>query len=119
MIHQIPPVASIGTGGSGVSAQWSVTGGTPVTALLAILVFFIAIILSVLVTYKYAQGYFATRQRPVLYLAVGMLLLAPVPMFIQLLVGNITVLTEAERRFIVTLSKLCGLLLILGVVHQK
>jgi len=104
---------------SGVYAQVDVVGGAAPTAIAAIVVFFVAVVLSVVVTYRYAKGYLQTRQRPMLYLTVGMLLLAPAPMFIRLVVGNVPVVTATERTFVVTVSKLCGLLAILAVVHRS
>jgi len=100
------------------SPQVDVVGGAAPTAVAAILVFFVAIALSVVVTYRYARGYLRTRQRPLLYLTVGMLLLAPAPMFIRLVLSNVVLVTPVERTLVVTVSKLCGLLVILAVVHR-
>ncbi|MFB6250490.1 MAG: hypothetical protein ABEI27_02180 [Halobellus sp.] len=106
-------------GASGDVAQIDVVGGAAPTAILAILVFFVAVVLSVLVTYRYAAGYLQTRERPLLFLTVGMLLLAPAPMFLRLVLGNAPVLGATERAFVVNVSKLCGLLVILTVVHKQ
>jgi hypothetical protein len=103
---------------SGPVAQLDAVGGTTLTAVAAIVAFFVAVVLSVAVTYRYARGYLRTRQRPLLYLTVGMLLLAPAPMFVRLLLGNVPVVTPTERTLVVTASKLCGLLVILTVVHR-
>jgi hypothetical protein len=111
--------ATFAAGATGVYAQVDVVGGAAPTAVAAILVFFVAVVLSVVVTYRYAKGYLQTRQRPMLYLTVGMLLLAPAPMFIRLVVGNVPVVTATERTLVVTVSKLCGLLAILAVVHRS
>jgi len=99
--------------------QLTATGGGPLIAAFAIALFFVAIFLSTLVTAKYAKGYFETRKRPVLFLAVGMVFLAPLPMFLQLILGNTNLASIDLRQFIVTLSKLIGLLLILRVVHRS
>lgn len=99
-------------------AQVNAVGGGTLTAVAAILAFFAAIILSVLVTYRYARGYLKTRQRPLLFLTVGFLLLAPMPMFLRLLLGNVAVVSPAERTLAATASRLCGLLVILTVVHR-
>jgi tellurite resistance protein TehA-like permease len=98
--------------------QLTATGGGPIIVAFAIVLFLVAIILSILVTVKYAKGYFETRNRPVLFLAVGMVFLAPLPMFLQLILGNAKLVSVDLRQFIVTLSKLIGLLLILKVVHR-
>lgn len=108
--------SAVGT--SGVPAQVEAVGGSPPVAVAAVVAFFVAIVLSVVVTYRYARGYLRTRQRPLLYLAVGLLLLAPAPMFLRLVLGNAAVVTPTERTLVVTVSKLCGLLVILSVVHR-
>jgi hypothetical protein len=99
--------------------QIDVVGGGTLTAVAALVAFFVAIALSVVVTYRYAKGYLRTRRRPLLYLTVGLLLLAPTPMFARLLLANVGDVTTAERTLVVTASKLCGLLLILVVVHRS
>lgn len=109
---------SLAVDASTAAAQVEAVGGATPTALAAIAVFFVAVVLSVVVTYRYARGYLRTRQRPLLYLAVGMLLLAPAPMFIRLVLGNVAVVGGTERTLVVTVSKLCGLLVILTVVHR-
>lgn len=101
-----------------VPAQVSAVGGSTPTAIAALVVFFVAVVLSLVVTYRYARGYLRTRQRPLLYLTVGLLLLAPAPMLLRLVLGNVAVVTPAERTLVVTASRLCGLLVILGVVHR-
>jgi uncharacterized membrane protein len=104
--------------GVDVVTQVDAVGGAAPTAVAAILVFFVAVVLSVVVTYRYTKGYLRTRRRPLLYLAVGMLLLAPTPMFVRLVAGNVGVVTATERRFIATISRLCGLLAVLAVVYR-
>jgi hypothetical protein len=99
--------------------QVEFVGGAAPTAIAAIAVFLVAVVLSVVVTYRYATGYLRTRQRPLLYLTVGMLLLAPAPMFLRLLLGNVAVLSTDARTLAVTVSKLCGLLVILAVVYRR
>jgi hypothetical protein len=39
-------------------------------------------------------------------------------MFLRLAFGNVAWVTATERTVVVTASKLCGLLLVLGVVHR-
>jgi hypothetical protein len=114
-----PPIAPPFAGApSGALGQVNVVGGGAPTAVAAIVVFFVAVALSMVVTYRYARGYLRTRQRPLLLLATGMLLLAPAPMFIRLVLGNLAVVGATERTLVVTVSKLCGLLVILSVVHR-
>ena len=114
----VSTTASGAAGTSDIVAQVEAVGGSTLTAVAAVVAFFVAIVLSVVVTYRYARGYLRTRQRPLLYLTVGLLLLAPAPMFVRLVLGNVAVVTPTERTLVVTVSKLCGLLVILSVVHR-
>jgi hypothetical protein len=114
----VSATAAGAAGTSDIVAQVEAVGGSTLTAVAAVVAFFVAIVLSVVVTYRYARGYLRTRQRPLLYLTVGLLLLAPAPMFVRLVLGNVAVVTPTERTLVVTVSKLCGLLVILSVVHR-
>ena len=119
MISQIGLTAAHAVGASVAAAQIDAVGGATSTAVVAVLASLLAVVLSVLVTYRYATGYLRTRQRPLLYLTVGMVLLAPAPMFLRLLLGNTAVVGASERTFVVNVSKLCGLVIILSVVHRQ
>jgi hypothetical protein len=48
-----------------------------------------------------------------------MFLLAPAPMFIRLLLGNVPVAGPTTRRLVTSTSELCGLLAILWVVYRR
>ncbi len=80
---------------------------------------FVALVLSVLVTYRFVEGYRRTKARPILLLAVGMFLLAPAPMFIRLLVGNVAAIPLSVQLLTTTLSELSGLVVILYVVYSR
>ncbi|OYR82616.1 hypothetical protein Z052_14885 [Halorubrum sp. C191] len=95
-----------------------VGGGGGGLAAITIAAFFLSVLLAVFVTYRFARGYLRTRRRPLLFLTLGLLLLAPLPMFLRLASGNVAWVTATERTVVVTASKLCGLLLILGVVYR-
>ncbi|WP_436346713.1 DUF7521 family protein [Natronorubrum sp. FCH18a] len=95
----------------------TVEGGSTPVVLAAIVTFFAATVLAVLVTYRFVEGYRRTRARPILLLAVGMFLLAPAPMFVRLLAGNLEAVPLAAQLLLTTLSELCGLLVILYVVY--
>lgn len=99
------------------AGQVEVTGGDALAAV-TVVAFFLSVALAVFVTYRFARGYLRTRRRPLLYLTVGLLLLAPLPMFLRLAFGNLAFVSGSERTVIVTASKLCGLLIVLGVVHR-
>ncbi|WP_241991775.1 hypothetical protein [Halorubrum sp. SS7] len=105
-------------GRSNLAAQVDVVGGGAGLAAITIAAFFLSVLLAVFVTYRFARGYFRTRRRPLLFLTLGLLLLAPLPMFLRLAFGNVAWVTATERTVVVTASKLCGLLLVLGVVHR-
>lgn len=94
------------------------TGGSAVLALVVFLLFGVALVLAVLVTYHFAQGYRRTGRRPMLLLAVGLFLLAAAPMFVRLVLGNVDVTTADVRRLTVALLELCGLVIILYVVYD-
>jgi len=98
--------------------QVDVVGGGGGLAPITIAAFFLSVLLAVFVTYRFARGYLRTRRRPLLFLTLGLLLLAPLPMFLRLASGNVAWVTATERTVVVTASKLCGLLLILGVVYR-
>ena len=98
--------------------QVDVVGGDAGLAAITIAAFFLSVLLAVFVTYRFARGYLRTRRRPLLFLTLGLLLLAPLPMFLRLAFGNVAWVTATERTVVVTASKLCGLLLVLGVVHR-
>ncbi|ELZ39837.1 MULTISPECIES: hypothetical protein [Halorubrum] len=95
----------------------AVGGGVPLAAV-TVAAFFVSVLLAVFVTYRFARGYLRTRRRPLLYLTLGLLLLAPLPMFLRLALGNVGEVSATERTVAVTASKLCGLLVVLGVVHR-
>ncbi len=100
-----------------LQVETDVEGGETLVVLAAIVTFFIALGLAVLVTYRFVEGYRRTRRRPILLLAIGMFLLAPAPMFIRLLVGNIDPLPLSIQLLATTLSELCGLLILLYVIY--
>ncbi|ELY46880.1 DUF7521 family protein [Natronorubrum tibetense] len=97
--------------------QVDVEGGSTPVVLAAVVTFFVATVLAVLVTYRFIEGYRRTRARPILLLAVGMFLLAPAPMFVRLLAGNLEAVPLAAQLLFTTLSELCGLLVILYAVY--
>lgn len=103
---------------SALPLQVEIVGDNAALAAVTIAAFLLSVVLAAFVTYRFARGYLRTRRRPLLYLTVGLLLLAPLPMFLRLAFGNIESVTETERRILVTASKFCGLLVILGVVYR-
>jgi hypothetical protein len=96
----------------------SATGGSTAFALFAVLLFGVALVLSVVVTYYFVRGYRRTGRRPMLLLAVGLFLLAAAPMFVRLVLGNVAVTTADGRRLTVAVIELCGLLTVLYVVFD-
>jgi len=102
-----------------VPAQLEFTGGSDPFAVAAFVTFFVAVVLSVAVTRKFVAGYRSTGSRPILWLAVGMFLLAPAPMFLRLLLGNVSAVGPTARSLLTTLSELSGLLVVLYVVYRQ
>ncbi|RXK49541.1 hypothetical protein EAF64_08860 [Halorientalis pallida] len=82
------------------------------------MLFGLALVLSVVVTYHFVRGYRRTGRRPMLLLAVGLFLLAAAPMFVRLVLGNVDVTTVDVRRLTVAALELCGLLTVLYVVFD-
>jgi hypothetical protein len=87
-------------------------------AVVTVVAYLLSVVFAVYVTYQFVQSYRRTRNRSLGALAVGLLLLAPLPLFLQLLVGNLGGLTDAELTVVVTASRLAGLLVVLGVVYR-
>lgn len=118
-----PASGAIDRVGAGVPGEFllplqvEVEGGSPLVVLAALATFFVALVLAVLVTYRFVEGYRRTQRRPILLLAVGLFLLAPAPMFIRLLVGNVAAIPLSAQLLTTTLSELCGLLVVLYVVY--
>jgi hypothetical protein len=104
-------------GGAALQGQITVEGGGTVVGLLALVTFLVATGLSVLVTYRFVQGYRRSRATPILLLAVGMFLLAPAPMFVRFLAGNLVGVPSAVRILTTSLLESAGLLTILVVVY--
>jgi len=101
-----------------VTGEISTTGGSTALALVALLLFGVALVLAVLVTYHFVQGYRRTGRRPMLLLAVGLFLLAAAPMFVRLVLGNVDGATDDARRLLVAVLELCGLVTLLYVVYD-
>ncbi|RDZ50429.1 hypothetical protein C5C07_19070 [Haloferax sp. Atlit-4N] len=101
-----------------MSLQVTVESGATVTSIVALITFFVATALAVLVTYRFLQGYLQSRSRPILLLAVGMFLLAPAPMFLRLIAGNIVTVATPVRILSTTTTEAVGLLVILTVIYQ-
>jgi len=97
--------------------QVSVEGGATVTGITALGTFFVATVLAVLVTYRFLQGYLRSRSKPVLLLAVGMFLLAPAPMLLRLIAGNVITVATPIRVLSITAVEAMGLLVILAVIY--
>lgn len=98
--------------------QVTVEGGATATTVAALVTFLLATVLAVLVTYRFLQGYYRSRSRPILLLAVGLFLLAPAPMFIRLVAGNVLAVAPPVRVLSTTAVEAAGLLVILGVIYR-
>jgi len=96
----------------------TVEGGATVTGLLALVTFFVATALAVLVTARFVRGYLRSRSRPVLLLATGLFLLAPGPMFVRLAAGNLLSVAGPVRVIATTAAEAAGLLVILAAVYR-
>ena len=99
--------------------QVTAEGGSTIVGVLAFLMFAIAVVLAVLVTYRFVQGYMRSRTRPILLLAFGMFLLAPAPLFLRLIAGNVNIVPPAVRVLGATALEAAGLLVILAVIYRR
>jgi hypothetical protein len=119
--HATPGQLLPGAAGPGslVPAQVEFAGGSDPFVVAAFVTFFAAVVLSVVVTRKFVAGYRSTGSRAILWLAVGMFLLAPAPMFLRLLLGNVSAVDATTRGLATTLSELTGLLAVLYVVYRR
>lgn len=105
--------------GVSTPATSSTVGGSTIVALAAIVTFFVALALSILVTYRVVEGYWSTRRRPFFYLGIGIFLLAPAPMILRFLLANALVVPLTTRSLVASGSELVGLLFILFTVYER
>lgn len=105
--------------GSPLAADASVVGGSTPVALAAIVTFFLAVGLSILVTYRVVEGYRQTRKRPFLFIALGIFFLAPAPMLLRFLLVNATLVEPTTRALLASGSELLGLAFILYTVYER
>lgn len=105
--------------GSPLAADASVIGGSTPVAFAAIVTFFVAVGLSILVTYQVVEGYRQTRQRPFLFIALGIFFLAPAPMLLRFLLVNATLVEPTIRALLASGSELLGLVFILYTVYER
>ena len=98
--------------------QVTVEGGGTATGIAALVAFLVATVLAVLVTYRFLQGYLRSRSKPILLLAIGMFLLAPAPMLLRLVAGNVLTVTTPVRVLSTTAVEAMGLLVILAVIYR-
>lgn len=101
-----------------VPLQVTVEGGATVTGIAALVTFLVATVLAVLVTYRFLQGYLRSRSKPILLLAIGMFLLAPAPMLLRLVAGNVLTVATPVRVLSTTAVEAMGLLVILAVIYR-
>lgn len=101
-----------------VLAQTDVTGGTSVLVIAVFVLLAIATVLSLIITYRFAKGYFQTGTRPFLLLATGLFLLTAAPIFARLVFANVTDLPAAYGMLLTSGSELLGLLIILYTIYR-
>lgn len=119
-IQPVPmALAPVDTGHVVLPAAASVVGGSTLVALAAIVTFFVALGLAVLVTYRVIEGYRRTRARPFLFLAIGIFLLAPAPLLLRFGLVNATSVGLGTRSLAAAATELAGLVCILHTVYQR
>ena len=84
-------------------------GGSPLVVVLALLGLLFTAGLSLVIAYLVIRGYRRNRNRARLYLAVGLVLLTAGPIVIQLVLTNVTTMSQIGRSAAANASKLLGL----------
>lgn len=115
-----PPsaIVSVAVAGSPSLAQLEFVGGPGALVVAVIALLGLTTILSLLVAVRYVRNYRRTRARPVLMLAVGLLLLTAIPTAIQLAFANLGTGPDSYRILVTTAAKLAGLLAILHAIYR-
>ena len=99
--------------------QISATGGSAVLAALALVSLAVAAGLSLLIAYEALQGYQGTRDRAMLFLAVGIVLLTSGPIALRIALPTLTETPESVRLLSTTVSELLGLVCILYAIYGR
>jgi hypothetical protein len=102
---------------SGVVLQ-TVTGGSGAVVVLALAGLLVAAGLSLVVVYKLFEGYRRNGTRPMLALAVGLVLLVTGPIFLRLAFANLVTVSPAARSLATTASELLGLAAIMYAIYD-
>lgn len=103
----------------GVALQATATGGSAVLAALALLGLAVAAGLSLLIAYEALKGYRGTRDRGMLFLAVGIVLLTGGPIVLRIALPTLTDAPESVRLLSTTVSELLGLTFILYAIYGR
>lgn len=93
------------------------TGGPREIVALALLGLIVTALVSLVVAYVIVRGYRNNRDRGRLYLALGLVLLTTGPIMIQLVLTNLTAVSELSRSAAANASKLLGLGAILFAIY--
>jgi len=99
--------------------QASATGGSVVIAVLVLLGLAVAAGLSLLIAYEALKGYRGTRDRAMLLLAVGIVLLTGGPIALRIALPTLTDAPESVRLLSTTVSELLGLGCILYAIYGR
>ncbi|QLH77592.1 hypothetical protein HZS55_09910 [Halosimplex rubrum] len=102
-----------------LALQVSATGGSAVLAALALLSLAVAAGLSLLIAYEALKGYRGTRDRAMLFLAVGIVLLTGGPIALRIALPTLTDTPESVRLLSTTVSELLGLGCILYAIYGR
>lgn len=93
------------------------TGGPREIVALALFGLIVTALVSLAVAYVIVRGYRNNRDRGRLYLALGLVLLTTGPIMIQLVLTNLTDVSELSRSAAANVSKLLGLGAILYAIY--
>ncbi|GAB7095646.1 hypothetical protein JCM30237_28000 [Halolamina litorea] len=97
----------------------TVTGGSTVVVLAALLALLVATVLSLAVAARLYGGYRRGGGRAMLGLLVGLVLLTTVPFVLRMVLTNVGDVSATTRALAATSSQLAGLLIVLTVVFDR
>ncbi|WP_313692533.1 hypothetical protein [Halorarum halobium] len=117
-LPSLPTITALPTVTSPLPLQ-TTTGGSPTVVLLVFAALFVATLLSMYLALRLYRGYRTGGGRGTLLLGVGLVLVTTVPLLVRLALSNVPAVPPTTRSIVATASQLVGLLVVLGVIHDR
>lgn len=102
---------------AGTATPMQLTPGQGTLAVLTFLGLAVATALALVITYQAIRGYRGSGNRGLLFLALGIVLLAAVPILVRIVLVNATTVSPELRSVVTTTSELAGLAAILYAIY--